>query len=84
MDKEAIEKKVKELIAEQFGTTPDKLSNSSGLVSDLGADSLDGVELVMCLEDEFHIKIEDRDAQDFLTIQNVVDYIFVCKGNKNE
>ena len=57
-----IEQRVKKIIAEQLGVAEDQVTNEKSFVDDLGADSLDTVELVMALEDEFHIEIPDEDA----------------------
>jgi len=84
MKKEEIEKKIKELVSEQFGMAVKDIRDATDLVNDLGADSLDGVELVMCLEDEFKIKILDEDAYSFLTVRNIIDYICMRTGDENE
>ena len=63
------------LFAEQLGRPADQITMESDIVEDLGADSLDVVELVMALEEEFDIKIEDEDAPKFKTIGQVVNFI---------
>jgi acyl carrier protein len=72
---ENIEQKVKEIIAEQLGVTIDKVIPAAGFQEDLGADSLDTVELVMALEDEFDQEIPDEDAENIRTVGNAIDYI---------
>ena len=69
-----IEQRVKKIVAEQLGVAEDQVTNEKSFVDDLGADSLDTVELVMALEDEFHIEIPDEDAEKITTVQLAVDY----------
>jgi len=71
----AVEEKVKKIIAEQLGVEEEDITPDSSFIEDLGADSLDTVELVMAFEEEFGIEIADEDAEKILTVQNVVDYI---------
>jgi len=70
-----VAKKVKEIVAEQLGVDEDKVNNESSFMDDLGADSLDTVELVMALEEEFDIEIPDEDAEKIQTVQDAIDYI---------
>lgn len=70
-----IEEKVKEIIAEQLGIEPDQIKLESKFVDDLGADSLDVVELIMAFEEAFNIEIPDEDAEKIQTVKDVVDYI---------
>jgi acyl carrier protein len=71
----ALDEKVKKIIAEQLGVEEEDITPDSSFVEDLGADSLDTVELVMAFEEEFGIEIPDEDAEKILTVQNVLDYI---------
>lgn len=71
----SIEDRVKNIVAEQLGVNLDEVSNDSSFVDDLGADSLDTVELVMALEEEFGTEISDDQAEKIATIQNAIDYI---------
>jgi len=73
-----IEQRVKKIVAEQLGTKEADVRNTSSFVDDLGADSLDTVELVMALEEEFDCEIPDEEAEKITTVQQAVDYI-----NKN-
>ena len=71
----SIDERVTRIVCNQMGTTPDKVSKETSFVNDLGADSLDTVELVMEFEDEFEISIPDEDAEKIQTVGNAVDYI---------
>ena len=70
-----IEQRVREIIAQQLGLEPSKLPNDASFVNDLGADSLDTVELVMALEEEFKTEIPDEEAEKIETIQQAIDYV---------
>ena len=70
-----IEDRVKKIVAEQLGVKEDEVSNESSFVDDLGADSLDTVELVMALEEEFDTEIPDEEAEQITTVQLAVNYI---------
>jgi acyl carrier protein len=72
---ENIEQRVKKIIAEQLGVNEAEIKNDSSFVDDLGADSLDTVELVMALEEEFETEIPDEEAEKITTVQQAVDYI---------
>ncbi len=67
--------KVKEIIVEQLGVDPDEVTMKASFVEDLGADSLDVVELVMAFEEEFDLSIPDEDAEKIATVKDAVDYI---------
>jgi acyl carrier protein len=71
----SIEEQVKANVAEQLGVKEDEVTNDASFVDDLGADSLDTVELVMALEEEFGIEIPDEDAEKILTVGKALDYI---------
>ncbi len=71
----SIEGKVKQIIAEQLGVEDDQVTGDASFMDDLGADSLDTVELVMALEEEFDIEISDEDAEKIQTVQDAIDYI---------
>lgn len=72
---ENIEQRVKKIVAEQLGVNEADVKNESSFVNDLGADSLDTVELVMALEEEFETEIPDEDAEKITNVQQAVDYI---------
>ena len=74
MSKE-IEEKVKKIIAEQLSVSEDKVVPEASFFGDLGADSLDSVELVMALEDQFETEIPDEEAQKILTVKDAIDYV---------
>jgi len=75
MSQEDIFEKVKKIVAEQLSVEVDKITPDSNFANDLGADSLDTVELVMALEEEFDIEIPDEAAEGIATVQAAVDYI---------
>ncbi len=70
-----IEERVKNIVVEQLGVQPDEVTPESSFVNDLGADSLDTVELVMALEEEFDQEIPDEDAEKLDTVGKAIDYI---------
>ncbi|NCW89263.1 MAG: acyl carrier protein [Rhodocyclales bacterium] len=70
-----IEQRVKKIVAEQLGVNEADVKNESSFVDDLGADSLDTVELVMALEEEFECEIPDEDAEKITTVQQAIDYV---------
>jgi acyl carrier protein len=72
---ENIEQRVKKIVAEQLGVNEGDIKNESAFVEDLGADSLDTVELVMALEDEFECEIPDEEAEKIRTVQQAIDYV---------
>lgn len=70
-----IEERVKKIVVEQLGVKEEEAKNEASFVDDLGADSLDTVELVMALEEEFDIEIKDEEAEKITTIQQAIDFI---------
>ena len=70
-----VAERVKKIVIEQLGVKEDEVTNNASFVDDLGADSLDTVELVMALEEEFEIEIPDEDAEKITTVQQAIDYI---------
>lgn len=75
MSAEEVFDKVKEIIVEQLGVAENSVTIEASFIDDLGADSLDIVELIMALEEEFDIEIPDADAEKVVTVGDVVDYI---------
>ncbi len=71
----SIEEQVKSIVAEQLGVKADEVTNDASFVDDLGADSLDTVELVMALEEEFETEIPDEDAEKITTVQLAIDFV---------
>ena len=70
-----VESRVKKIVVEQLGVKEEEVSNKASFVDDLGADSLDNVELVMALEEEFEIEIPDEVAEKITTVQEAIDHI---------
>ena len=75
MNTEEVFEKVKAIIVEQLGVTESSVTMEASFIDDLGADSLDIVELVMALEEEFDMEIPDSDAEKVVTVSDVVEYI---------
>ena len=71
----SVNERVKNIVAEQLGIGIDEINNESSFIDDLGADSLDTVELVMALEEEFDVEISDEQAEHISTVQSAIDYI---------
>jgi acyl carrier protein len=71
----SIEERVKQIVAEQLGVDEAQVTNEAAFMDDLGADSLDTVELVMALEEEFDVEISDEDAEKIQKVQDAIDYI---------
>ena len=71
----SLEEKVKDIIVDKLGIDAEKVKPESHFIDDLGADSLDTVELVMAFEEEFDVEIPDDDAQEITTVKNAVDYL---------
>jgi acyl carrier protein len=74
-DETSIESKVRDIIVEQLGVTAEQVTLEAKFIEDLGADSLDTVELVMAFEEEFGIEVPDEEAEKLMTVGNVVSYI---------
>jgi acyl carrier protein len=72
---ENIEQRVKKIVAEQLGVNESEIKTESSFVNDLGADSLDTVELVMALEEEFETEIPDEEAEKITTVQQAINYV---------
>ena len=70
-----VDERVKKIVIEQLGVKEDEVRSSSSFVDDLGADSLDTVELVMALEEEFECEIPDEEAEKITTVQQAIDYV---------
>jgi acyl carrier protein len=70
-----VEEKVKQIIVDQLGVEPSEVTPAASFVDDLGADSLDRVELIMALEETFGVEIPDDEAEKISTVQNAIDYI---------
>ncbi|CAK1568579.1 acyl carrier protein [Burkholderia pseudomallei] len=75
LQQENVEERVKQIVAEQFCMTSGEIRNDAKLAEDLGADSLDAIELVMAVEDEFGIEISDEQAEKLQTVQQVIDHV---------
>jgi acyl carrier protein len=81
-DKVELENKVKDIIAEELGVEREKLTNEASFMEDLGADSLDTVELVMAFEKEFDIDIPDEEAEKLRTVGDALGYLHQRMGDK--
>src|SRR5881398_3031875 len=75
MAEKSIEEKVKDIIVEQLGVNPEQVTPTASFIEDLGADSLDIVELVMAFEEEFSVEVPDEDAEKLQTVGDVIKYI---------
>ncbi len=75
MNRDNIEKKIIDIVSDELSIERDEISEQSNLSADLGADSLDAVEITMILEDEFDLSISDKDANNLINIKSIVDYI---------
>ncbi len=81
MSEKSIEEKVKDIIVDQLSVTPEQVTTNASFIDDLGADSLDTVELVMAFEEEFGVEVPDEVAEKLQTVNDVIEYI---KDKKNE
>ena len=70
-----VDERVKKIVIEQLGVKEEEVTNTASFVDDLGADSLDTVELVMALEEEFECEIPDEEAEKITTVQQAIDYV---------
>ena len=75
MSEKSIQEKVTDIIVEQLGVNPEQVTLTASFIEDLGADSLDTVELVMAFEEEFSVEVPDEDAEKLQTVKDVVEYI---------
>lgn len=75
MSEKSIAEKVKDIIVEQLGVNPEQVTENASFIEDLGADSLDTVELVMAFEEEFGVEVPDEDAEKLQAVGDVVKYI---------
>ena len=73
--------RVKKIVLEHLGVEEAKVAENASFIDDLGADSLDTVELVMALEEEFETEIPDEEAEKITTVQNAIDYVNAAKGD---
>ena len=71
----SVEERVKKIVVEQLGVKEEEVTSEASFVDDLGADSLDTVELIMQFEDDFNIEIPDEDAENILSVKDALDYI---------
>ncbi|AJC50658.1 acyl carrier protein [Coxiella endosymbiont of Amblyomma americanum] len=78
-----VEERIKKIIVEQLGVKEEEVTNDASFVDDLGADSLDTVELVMALEEQFDIEISDEAAEKLTTVQQAIDYVKLHSTSKN-
>jgi acyl carrier protein len=79
-----IEQRVKKIVSEQLGIDEAKVINEASFVDDLGADSLDSVELIMAFEDEFGLDIPDGEAEKITTVQQAIDFIIERSSKQDE
>ncbi len=82
-DNNEILDKVKEMVANHLGKSKDEITPDSSFIEDLGADSLDLVELIMSMEDEFSLEISDEDAENIITVQDAINFIRESIDNKD-
>lgn len=80
MSEKSIEERVKDIIVDQLGVSADQVTSEAKFVEDLGADSLDTVELVMALEEEFDVEVPDDEAEKLQAVKDVVSFITSKKG----
>ncbi len=78
----SLEEKVKDIIVDKLGVDVEKVTENAHFIDDLGADSLDTVELVMAFEEEFGVEIPDEDAQEITTVKSAVEYLTKKKADE--
>ncbi|HHF42329.1 MAG: acyl carrier protein [Candidatus Aminicenantes bacterium] len=84
MEREELLKKVKAIVADKLSISEDQVTEDASFIDDLGADSLDTVELVMALEDEFDLDIPDEEAEKLTTVGKAIDYVLEQLAKKKE
>jgi len=84
MEREELLKKVKAIVADKLSISEDQVTEEASFIDDLGADSLDTVELVMALEDEFDLDIPDEEAEKLTTVGKAIDYVLEQLAKKKE
>jgi len=84
MEREELLKKVKAIVADKLSISEDQVTEDASFIDDLGADSLDTVELVMALEDEFDLNIPDEDAEKLTTVGKAIDYVLEQLAKKEQ
>ena len=82
MEREELLQKIKEIVADKLSISEDQVTEEASFIDDLGADSLDTVELVMALEDEFDMDIPDEDAEKLTTVGKAIEYVLGHLGKK--
>jgi len=82
MEKEELLKKIKAIVSDKLSISEDQITEDASFIDDLGADSLDTVELVMALEDEFDMDIPDEEAEKLTTVGKAMDYVLASLGKK--
>ena len=82
MEREELLKKIKAIVSDKLSISEDQITEDASFIDDLGADSLDTVELVMALEDEFDMDIPDEEAEKLTTVGKAIDYVLASLGKK--